>query len=107
VKLHSLKNMVRGWFVGAISPTVYHTEACELAIKKYKKYDYEQKHHHKIATEITIIISGKVKFNGVEYGPDDIITIEPNESTDFLVMEDTVTCCIKIPGALNDKYLDG
>ena len=104
--LNNLKNMVRGWLIGAINPTVYYTDVCEVAIKKYKANDFESKHHHKIATEITIIISGKVKMNGVEFGPDDIITIEPNESTDFLAMEDTVTCCVKIPGALNDKYLD-
>ncbi len=106
MKINKLTDMIRGWMVGAFLPTVYHTEACEIGIKKYKKNDFEDKHHHKIATEITIIISGKVKFNGVEFGPDDIITIEPNESTDFLAMEDTVTCCIKIPGALNDKYID-
>lgn len=106
MKLHKLTDMIRGWLVGAISPTVYYTDVCEIAIKKYVKNDFEAKHHHKIATEITVIIFGKVKMNGVEYGPDDIITIEPNESTNFLAMEDTVTCCIKIPGALNDKYLD-
>ena len=106
MKLNNLKNMIRGWLVGAFPETVYSTDACELAIKKYKANDYEQKHFHKIATEITVIISGKVKMNNVEYGVDDIISIEPNESTDFLALEDTITCCIKIPGALNDKYLD-
>ena len=106
MKIHKLKDMVRGWLVGRFLPSVYNTDACEIAIKNYLKNDFETKHHHKIATEITVIISGKVKMNNVEYEAGDIITIEPNESTDFLVLEDTTTCCIKIPGALNDKYID-
>lgn len=106
MKLNKYKDMIRGWIVGNFNPTVYSTEACEVAIKTYKQNDFEEKHHHKIAVEITMIISGKVKMNNVEFGAGDIITIEPNESTDFLVLEDTITCCVKIPGALNDKYLD-
>lgn len=98
--------MIKGWFIGAINPTVYYTDACEIAVKKYVAGFFESKHHHKIATEITVIISGKVKMNDVEFGEGDIITISPNESTDFLALEDTVTCCVKIPGALNDKYID-
>ena len=30
--------------------------------------DYEAKHFHKIATELTVIISGRVRMNGIEYG---------------------------------------
>ena len=106
MKINKLSHMIRGWFVGKFEPTVYSTEACEVAIKTYTIGQFESKHHHKIATEITVIISGKVKMNDVEYGQGDIITVEPNESTDFLVLEDTITCCVKIPGATDDKYLD-
>lgn len=106
MKINKLNDMIRGWLVGNFSPSVYNTNACEIAIKTYSKDDFEAKHRHKIATEITVIISGKVKMNNVEYEAGDIISIEPNESTDFLALENTTTCCIKIPGALNDKYLD-
>jgi len=44
--------------------------------------------------------------NNVEFGPDQIIIIEPGESNDFLALEDTVLACIKYPGASNDKYID-
>ena len=43
--------------------------------------------------------------NGVEYKQGDIIVIEPGESTDFEVLEETITTVVKIPGATNDKYL--
>jgi hypothetical protein len=45
--------------------------------------------------------------NGVEFISGDIITIEPMESTDFEVLEDTSTIVVKLPGASNDKYLGG
>jgi hypothetical protein len=43
--------------------------------------------------------------NGVEYGRGDIVMIEPNQSTDFEVLEDTITTVVKYPGANHDKYM--
>ncbi|MGS4443404.1 hypothetical protein ACKUSX_10220 [Enterobacter roggenkampii] len=37
----------------------------------------------------------------------DIVKISPGEYTDFEALEDTVTAVVKLPGALNDKYLKG
>ncbi len=98
--------MVKGWFVGAFSPTVLHTDQVEVGIKRYRQGDYEASHHHKVAQEITVIVSGEVEMNGVKYVQDDIIVIDPNESTDFKCLTDVVTCVVKYPGASNDKYVD-
>ena len=97
--------MVKGWFVGNFDPTLIKTNDVEVAVKKYKKGDQEDKHYHKIATEITVIVSGKVKMNNVEYSEGEIIVIEPNEATDFYALENTVTTVVKYPGANDDKYL--
>lgn len=106
MKVNKLNEMKLGWFVGNFEPSLYKTEDVEVAIKKYNKGDYEESHYHKIATEITTIVCGKVKMNGTEYSGGDIITIPPNESTDFMVLEDdTITTVVKIPGAKNDKYM--
>jgi len=43
--------------------------------------------------------------NGVEFVSGYIITIEPMESSNFEVLEDTSTVVVKLPGATNDKYL--
>jgi hypothetical protein len=91
MKVAKLEDMVKGWFVGNFDPTLIKTNDVEVAVKKYKKGDYEEKHYHKIATEITVIISGRV--------------IEPYEATDFEALEDTVNAVVKFPGASNDKYL--
>lgn len=92
--------------MGNFTPTVLSTNDVEVAVKRYKKGDYESCHYHKIATEITVIISGRVRMNGQEYGADSIIVMEPGESTDFECLEDnTVNVVVKHPGANNDKYL--
>lgn len=102
-----LEKMIKGWFVGNFEPSLYKTNNVEVAVKAYQAGETEEWHYHKIATEITVIISGKVKMNGNEYTSGDIITIPPGDGTDFIVLEDTVTTVVKIPGANNDKYLKG
>ncbi len=106
MKTAKLEDMVKGWFVGNFEPTLLKTNDVEVAVKSYKKGDYEEKHYHKIATEITVIVSGRVKMNGVEYKAGDIVVMEPNESTDFECLEDgTQNVVVKHPGANNDKYV--
>jgi hypothetical protein len=104
MKVFHLGNMTKGWFVGNFEPTVLSTTDVEVAVKKYKAGDYELSHHHKIATEITVITDGEVKMNGVIYSSGAIIVIEPNEPTDFLALTDVTTTVVKYPGANDDKY---
>lgn len=107
MKTGKLDEMIKGWFVGNFEPTLLQTNDVEVAVKEYKKGDYESSHYHKIATEITVILSGRVKMNGVEYGKGDIIVMEPGESTDFECLEDeTQNVVVKHPGANNDKYVN-
>lgn len=105
MKKFSLSEMTKGWFVGDFSPTVLKTQDVEVAVKSYQSGDSEDRHHHKIATEITVIVSGKVRMNQAIYTSGDILMIEPGESTDFEALEDTTTVVVKYPGAQNDKYM--
>lgn len=106
MQVFRLEDMTRGWFVGNFEPTVLKTNDVEVAIKRYNKGDYEERHFHKIATELTVIINGKVKMNNIEYHQGNIITILPGEDTDFECIEDnTQTVVVKCPGANNDKYI--
>ena len=83
MKVSKLSDMKKGWFVGDFLPTLMKTTDVEVAVKNYKKGDYEERHYHKMATEITVIISGRVKMNNNEYMAGDIIVIEPYEDTDL------------------------
>ena len=105
MKVNKLDDMIKGWFIGNFEPTLFNTDLVEVAVKEYKAGDYEQKHYHKIATEITIISSGRVLRNGVVYNSGDIITIEPGEATDFEALKDTITTVVKIPCVKDDKYI--
>ena len=101
----NLDQMIRGWFVGDFEPTALKTNACEVGVKSYQAGDREERHYHKIATEVTLIQSGRVRMNGVEYHAGQIVVIKPLESTDFHALEDTVTVVVKVPGAKDDKFL--
>ena len=105
MKIYKLTEFTKGWIVGNFSPAVLVSENFEVAVKKYKSGDYEALHLHKKAIEITIICSGKVKMNNQQFSEGDVIVIEPNESTDFYVIEDSITTVIKTPSVTNDKYL--
>ena len=105
MKVYHESNFKKGWFVGDFTPSIMKTGYFEVAVKRYKEDDYEEKHYHAIAKEITHIIYGTVIMNNNLYSEGDIVIIEPNEATDFKVLEDTCTLVIKVPCVKNDKYL--
>ena len=96
--------MKKGWFVGPFLPTVLHTDQFECGIKRYSAGEREGRHVHKVATELTVIVAGRVRMNGVEYGPNSIVNIPPGVSTDFEALTDVITVVVKTPAALGDKY---
>ena len=99
------EDMIKGWFVGKFSPTAYSTSNCEVAVKYYTAGDRESEHYLKIATEITMVISGRVRMAGNELTNGDIIVLSPGEVTDFEALTDAINVVVKTPGVLNDKYL--
>lgn len=106
MKVGNLENMFRGWFVGNFEPSLLKTNDVEVAVKKYKAGDYEEAHYHKIATEITVIVSGEVEMNGIHYKENDMIVMEPYDKTDFRAVSDAVNVVVKIPGANDDKFVE-
>lgn len=104
MEIYSLESMKNGWFIGDFEPTLFQTSGFEVAIKKYKKGDYEKSHKHAIATEFTVIISGTVKMNENIFNSNTVIKILPGEYTDFLVLQDAITLVVKVPSVKNDKF---
>jgi len=104
MKVFNLGDMTKGWFVGSFTPTALSTNQVEVAVKRYKAGEYEPVHHHKIATEITVITDGEVEMNGFIYKAGAILVIEPNTPTDFLALTDVITTVVKYPGVNGDKY---
>ncbi|HEX8544766.1 MAG TPA: cupin domain-containing protein [Pseudomonas sp.] len=105
MKTAKLGDMVKGWFVGGFLPTALNTDSCEVGIKNYKGGEKEAAHYHKIATEITVLLSGSVIMRDQVWNAGDIIVLEPGDVTAFQALTDAVTVVVKVPGALNDKYV--
>ncbi|MBL8030456.1 MAG: hypothetical protein JNN11_04380 [Candidatus Doudnabacteria bacterium] len=103
--IHKLSGFTKGWFVGDFVPTIVPTKDFEVSIKRYMKGDKEAKHVHKVAWEITAVVSGKYIMAGKEIGADDIVYLAPDEPADFECLEEGVTVVVKAPSAKGDKYL--
>lgn len=106
MRTYALADMIGGWFVGDFSPTVLRTGDVEVAVKEYAAGAREPRHHHKIAEEVTVVVTGRARMCGriVEGGT--VVHLEPGESTDFEALTATLTVVVKRPSVQGDKYLD-
>jgi len=100
-----LDDMIRGWFVGDFTPSVHQSKDFEVAIQRYKAGDVEKDHCHKVATEITVIASGRASINGEEFGQGTILRMNPGEYSQFSAITDVTTVVVKFPSVIGDKYL--
>jgi hypothetical protein len=105
MRVYDVSQFTKGWFIGPFIPTLASNNDFECAVKTYSAGDYEVKHYHLVATEYTVIATGRVRMNGTEYGPNSIIEIKPGEATDFEAITETITFVIKIPAVIGDKHL--
>lgn len=104
MKVDKLDSMFRGWFIGDFEPTVLRLKDAEVAVKSYLAGEVEAAHVHRIATEITVVVNGEIRMNGLNYGPGSILTIEPGEVALFSAVTDAVTVVVKTPSVAHDKY---
>lgn len=104
IRSAKLSDMVGGWFVGDFYPNILASKDFEVAVKIYKEGDKENWHVHKIGTEITVILDGKVKMSDKIYKDGDIILLEPGNGTSFEALSDVKTVVVKTPSVIGDKY---
>ena len=105
MKKHHINQFTRGWLIGDFTPNIIHTKDFEFMVRFYKAGDKEQKHVHKIADEITVIISGRFIMNGEKLMSGDIIHLSPGDPADFECVEDGANAVIKTPSVMGDKYI--
>lgn len=105
MKTAKLNQMIKGWFVGDFEPSILKSEHVEVAVKHYKAGDKEERHVHKIGTEITLIVQGSVKMNGAEYTSGDMVLLTPGEASDFEALTDAINVVVKTPSIRGDKYV--
>ncbi|QGY01239.1 cupin domain-containing protein [Methylobacterium mesophilicum SR1.6/6] len=104
MKHHRLDDMKGGWFLGDFAPCAARSSDAEVGVKRYAAGAREDKHFHKIATELTVIVSGTVRMFDQVWQAGDIITVEPGDATAFEALTDAVTVVVKTPSVPSDKY---
>lgn len=104
-KLPTLDDMIGGWFIGDFDPSMIRTEAFEVGVKHYVAGDRDVAHFHKIAREITLVVSGTVRMLDQVWPAGSIIDIKPGTVNAFEAITDATVTVVKIPSARNDKYL--
>lgn len=104
IKSH-LSEYKNGWLLGDFSPAVIQTNDFEVCVKTFKVGDRETSHYQIIATEITVVLSGKVRMGEILLVEDEILVIEPGEVADFEALSDCKVLGIKFPSVPQDKVL--
>ncbi len=102
--VHNLKDMFKGWFVGDFTPTVFKSDAIEVAVKHYRAGEREESHFHKVATELTVVVTGEIKIGGQLFKAGDIVVVHPGEAKDFEAVTDAALTIVKAPSVKGDKY---
>ena len=101
MKINHIDNMVRGWFVGAFTPTAWHSAHVEVGYRVHEA-GIRDWHYHTHVTEINLIISGEMIIQGVHLKAGDIFELAPYEVTNPEFLTDCGIVCVKFP-SMNDK----
>lgn len=105
MKVYDIKNMKAGWFVGNFEPSVFKNPFFEVAHHQHEAGYVTPPHTHKIAQELTYIVSGKLLVDGQELSAGKMFLYEPNDVADVKVLEDVDVIVVKWPSIPTDKYM--
>jgi len=104
MKIYRAKKWKGGWFVGDFKPTTFRTKEFEVCYKKFTKGESHDRHHHKVATEINYMISGKIKIRGKIFGAGDVFILYSGEVADPNFLSACKMIIVKTPSV--KKYTD-
>ena len=93
----------RGWFIGDFEGAVHRTKDFEVTYQKNPR-SQTASHIHKLAYEITLVISGRQICNGEIFTAGDICILEPGDISQIEYLEETEVVTIKTPSVPNDKH---
>jgi mannose-6-phosphate isomerase-like protein (cupin superfamily) len=94
-----------GWLLGNFTPAVIQIKDFEVCVKTFKAGDTEVSHYQVVATEVTVVLSGKVRMGKILLAEDEILVVEPGEVFDFEALTDCKVLGIKFPSLPEDKVL--
>jgi hypothetical protein len=100
-----LEDMTGGWFVGDFAPAAFTTNKFEVCYKHHYKGEYWDKHYHPVATEINLLVRGRMKINNELITAGEIFVISPMEEAKPDFLEDCELVVIKTPSLKGDKVI--
>jgi quercetin dioxygenase-like cupin family protein len=103
MELSNLSEYKAGWFIGNFSPAFVETKEFEVCYKEFLAGEIEAPAVQKIATEVTLVIEGKIEMNGETLKPGDLCLISPGEVAHFRALENSIVLGIKFPSIPDDK----
>lgn len=103
--LTKLQDFTRGWLVGNFHPAILKTTDFEFAVQYFEAGQKHDKHYHKVAEELTVIVYGEFDFNGQRLTAGDVVLLKPGEAAEFLCLKQGATAVVKIPSVKGDKYI--
>jgi|TARA_R110001583_G_scaffold67703_2_gene193433 quercetin dioxygenase-like cupin family protein len=105
MKTYNIKNMKGGWFIGNFEPSVFKNPFFEVAHHFHEAGYIGPKHYHKIAPELSYIVSGNLIASGRKLSTGDMFVYEPGDIADVEFLEDTNLIVVKWPSVPSDKYM--
>lgn len=100
-----IENFRNGWFIGDFEPSLIKTKDFEVCVKEFREGETESLHYQRIATEITVVISGEVRMGENLLKEGELLVIHPGEVCDFEALTDCKVLGIKFPSIPQDKVL--
>ena len=105
MKRYKLSQFTKGWFMGAFQPTIFYTNAFEVAIKYHTAGENYPAHKQRIATEYNVLISGEMSIGKEAFKPNDIFVIPPGEVAKPVFQSDCIVVCVKVPSIASDRVV--
>lgn len=103
MKTEKLENFYKGWIVGNFEPSLLKADF-EVGVAKHRAGEFHQDHFHKKATEINVVLEGRMTINGQEFGPGDIFVLHPYEVSQAEFITDVTVVIVRDRSDPLDKY---
>lgn len=103
MKIFSMEEMHRGWFVGDFSPCAFRTADFEVGVLSHKAGENWPAHYHKEVVEINYLVAGDMTIQGKMLHAGDIFVIDRGEVADPVFHSDCIIVVVKTPSRPADK----
>ena len=104
MQVSHISNFTKGWFVGDFDPSIFRNPFFELAHQKHEAGHQTPRHFHKVTTELTYIVKGKMRVGDQILSEGCMFVYEKGEIADSEVMEDVDIIVLRSPSIPTDKY---